>query len=217
VSREFDGNVANRIEPPNAYGNFPTMAAWINLDTGPNQFVCGKWDTGAFAGNGQNAQLVINGSQKVLFAVNVPPILTVTGATTVTLSGWHHVAGSYDGFTLRAYLDGAIDGSTSPGAGFTTNLAATWRIGVNKGEAAAFDGKIADVGFWERALLPAEVASLAGGTSPSRITHGLLSHCPLWGVDNPELDLRLGSATIQGTVPGSQDHPFVGSPWSAAG
>jgi hypothetical protein len=37
--------------------------------------------------------------------------VVLVGATSAPISTWHHVAASYDGFTMRVYLDGLLDGS----------------------------------------------------------------------------------------------------------
>jgi hypothetical protein len=53
------------------------------------------------------------------FVVFLSPsgVLTVTGATTVTVDVWHHVVGTWDGMTARLYVDGALDGEVG-GSGF---------------------------------------------------------------------------------------------------
>lgn len=76
---------------------------------------------------------------------------------------WHMVAATYDGAgTLKLYVDGALDAST-------TNIRfATWGqnnyIGRSNrwGEERVFMGSIDDVAIFDRALAPAEIALLGG-------------------------------------------------------
>lgn len=216
MARQFDGDVANYVTPQDAYGNFPSLAAKIELDSIPasEYAICGKW-SGSFLGYG--CLLGVLSSGKPRFAVNVPPIFVVDGATTLSTGTTYDVAGTYDGVTLNVYVDGVLDGTSSPGSGFTVNTGGVYRIGF-RDDGFSFDGRIAEVGFWNRPLRAAEVEALAGGVSPSRHMWGLISHCPLWGEDDPEEDLLQGvAAMITGTVAAATTPLPAGSPWSTAG
>jgi hypothetical protein len=91
----------------------------------------------------------------------------VWGGTQVAPSlgtgAWHHVALTFDGTTLKAYLDGSPIGA---GAAATYNLAgvplsvAQNHIGENY-----FNGLLDDVRVYGRALTATEVSSLAAGKS----------------------------------------------------
>jgi hypothetical protein len=219
MSRIWNGNIANYLAPlANAHGDFPTVAAWVKLasyaaNSGTTRPVAGQWDSG-----GKAEMLFVNFNGKVGYEVNIPPISSKAGATTLPLNEWHHVAGTYDG-TIRVYLDGVLDGSLAVG-GFTVDTSGgTWRIGYSSAGPWVWDGEIQDAALWSRPLTAKEIAALAGGVSPSRITNALLSHIPIWGEESPEPDFRRGAAAnIVGTLPqGSSPLPPVASPFSAAG
>lgn len=217
MPRSFDGNSANRIAAHAVNGNYSTLAAWIKLNSiGTQWAIASKWQTGD-----RNSVLQVTAAGKLSFAIISAALggQAVVGATTLPLDEWIHVCGRYGGDNEQAvWLDGVKDG-TRAGTGFTLTASGTFTIGYRSESGVfSFDGLIAEVGYWGRGLIDAEIQALAGGISPSRIPNELLAHLPLWGQDSPELDIVQGiAATIVGTVPASTDFPSVGSPWSADG
>ncbi len=84
-------------------------------------------------------------------------------AASLTQGTWHHVAVTYDGTNIRFYIDG-VPGDYQPASGITfgTNAEPLY-IGVDKpGAPEYFDGNIADVKMYTRALTTAEIRALAG-------------------------------------------------------
>ncbi len=71
----------------------------------------------------------------------------------------HHIAGTWDGTTIRLYVDGILQGSTgltTPAVnGFGLNIG-TW---VN-GSSRAYTGLVDEVSIYNRALSPAEIQSI---------------------------------------------------------
>src|ERR1043166_5991905 len=91
-----------------------TIEAWIKLTSINGNYqdiVCREaWQQ---AGTGGGYEFAITNSGKVRLDLYQSPnqYTTVIGATTVTASTWHHVAGVFDGNQMRVYLDGVLDGS----------------------------------------------------------------------------------------------------------
>lgn len=54
----------------------------------------------------------------------------ITGATTVTINTWHHVAMSRSGGTVRLFLDGALDGSGAYAGSFDPAAARPLTVGM---------------------------------------------------------------------------------------
>lgn len=215
MARDFNGSTANHITPGDISPNFPTVAAFIELDSIAQYAVAGKWTSGF----GQLSFLLeTTGTGKIQFAVNVPPILVVTGTTTMSTGTRYHVAGSYDGSVLTVYLNGVVDATNAAGSGFTVNTGGSYEIGYRSSGGFSFDGGLAEVATWLNPLLPEEIAALAGGVSPARHPRDLLSFCPLWGVDDPEVDLvQPFPAVITGTVPQRDTPLHAGQPWGFYG
>jgi len=94
-------------------------------------------------------------------------VLSPDGGTAVWDGNWHHVAGTFDGHTVRLYVDGTEVGSDTP-----TTLAIRYGlpahnrfyIGAYRGTCdLMFVGDISEVKVWTRALTPSEVAQRVKG------------------------------------------------------
>ncbi len=95
--------------------------------------------------------------------------LKTTDGTTSTLVAptgslsagqWHHVAATYDGATMRLFLDGAQVGSLAKSGSVVSEPSVPAWIGANPGEAGqVFDGTIDDVKFLPVALDSAAIAA----------------------------------------------------------
>jgi len=84
---------------------------------------------------------------------------------------WYHLAGTFDGATLRVYLDGVLKDSV-PLDGPIDTTTAPLRIGsdyVVNGPGSLFDGAVDEVGIWERPLSAAEILELAGKAGPPEV------------------------------------------------
>jgi hypothetical protein len=76
---------------------------------------------------------------------------------------WYHVAGTYDGSTMRLYLDG-IEQDTLDIAGAADS--GGWVRLSHSGSDEALDGLLDDVRIYDRALSPTEIYNLAQGKHP---------------------------------------------------
>ena len=91
---------------------------------------------------------------------------TVYSKVTVTDETWYHAAGTYDGKSVKIYIDGKLSnelGATAPIA--ITNDVLT--IGANSnGTSNRFDGIIDEVGIYNRGLTEDEVQETMKGFTP---------------------------------------------------
>jgi len=78
---------------------------------------------------------------------------------------WHHLAATYDEITVRWYGDGRLVGSSDLPLDTVDNL----QIGKRADYENTFPGRIDEVRIFNRALSEAEIAWLAGHTSPLSI------------------------------------------------
>ena len=82
----------------------------------------------------------------------------VGGPTAIPVGAWTHVALTYDGAAVRAYVGGALAAST-PAAGTIQTTTAALRIGGNVPYGEFFNGRIDDVRVYNRALSQAEITT----------------------------------------------------------
>ncbi|MFA5534998.1 MAG: LamG-like jellyroll fold domain-containing protein, partial [Mariniphaga sp.] len=88
--------------------------------------------------------------------------------TTINLGEWIHIAGTYDGFTQKLYIDGELKGSATLGGDIIYPPSGWFQIGAYKDDNEDFrhDGCISDVIIWEGALSSQKVKNLYHKTMP---------------------------------------------------
>jgi hypothetical protein len=88
--------------------------------------------------------------------VNINEDIGVTGTSAMVLDIWTHLAFTYDGSTLRMFVNGA-EVSAQPAAGAATTTAGVLRIGGNAYWGEYFRGMIDEVRLYNRALTATEI------------------------------------------------------------
>ena len=164
-SLSFDG-VNDRVSLGNPAslaitGNKITLEAWINPSS---------WRTESWRGNIINTEG--NGSSGYMLRCGASGTLSfnlgdgsawhevLSAANALTLNTWQHVAGTYDGTTMRLYLNGVQIGTTAS----TFNIASPgnsvvigdWSNGDNQRN---FPGKIDEVRVWNKTISAASLLS----------------------------------------------------------
>ncbi|MDP7317504.1 MAG: Ig-like domain-containing protein [SAR324 cluster bacterium] len=85
------------------------------------------------------------------------------GSTLVELDQWHHLAATYDGATVRLYLNGELDGSFSKTGSLENS--GDLLIGARANSSEYFQGRIDDVRIFSRALASTHIQDLFVETS----------------------------------------------------
>jgi len=149
-----------------------TLAAWIRPSLFATQDLIKKATINAT--NGYEISLSAPSSswpQKVFFRLNQQTsgdTYRVNSTTLYPLDGstWMHVAATYDGATMRLYINGALEASLPMPPPIATN-ALPLTIGGQSDGTRHFQGAMDDVRVYGRALSGAEIAALA---NPHTIT-----------------------------------------------
>lgn len=129
---------------------------------------------------------------------------------------WYHVVMRRSSGTLTFWVDGADTGySATDGAPNTPNTDFT--IGAQNREDEGiiwrFNGRIAEVALWNRAVSNAEIAGLGGDKfSPAFFPRSLVAYYPLIGRKSPETSLKGQTAALTG-APSTQPHPRIIYPY----
>lgn len=89
----------------------------------------------------------------------------VTSGVSATLNQWFHLAGTYDGTTLRFYVDGRLVGISTDT--FVANTTQAMRIGAWHDATLRMFGNIQHVRVYNRALDPDTITRRAQGGPPS--------------------------------------------------
>ena len=137
-----------------------------------------------------------------------------TSSTLLTIGPWYHVLATDSGGLTASNINLYINGTevsyynTNNGADQkTTN--GTWSIGGRTvDDNRNTDGRIAEVGVWNRVLTAGEITSLAKGFSPIFYKKLLKFYCPITGNATLEPNLVGARATTHdGTTKAS--HPRI--------
>ena len=84
----------------------------------------------------------------------------VTALTSVTDTFYHHAAVTFDGSTMRLYLDGILTNSAAPSFGFNADVAGQqFSIGNSSQGFNGFTGQIDEVRFWQRTRTQTQIAT----------------------------------------------------------
>ena len=144
-----------------------TLEAWVRprtLDGTARRIISKEATNGSgrqgyllyLTSSGFGFQRRLNDSYDTLFSTAVTPALHRA----------HHIAASYDGATMRLYVDGVLVGSRASAKSLVDH-SGPLRLGTHSSGSDAFTGSLDEVAVYERALSSAEVAAHveAGGGS----------------------------------------------------
>jgi len=99
-----------------------------------------------------------NNNNKMGFGIRTSAATYFTYGPTLD-TNWHHYVGTYDGQTIKLYKDGAFYSQNTAPSGNILIQDEPIRFGSRYG-GDYFDGRIDEVGIWNRVLSPAEVSAL---------------------------------------------------------
>jgi hypothetical protein len=145
-----------------------TVMAWVKPN-GYSNFAGVVVKGGDSLGSPEDANysLMIMNNMQVRFAAGDE----YDGTTQVTAGSWHHLAVTYDGSTLKMYVDGQLDVQHAAAITPSVNDDALC-VGVNKaGNDVYFAGLIDDVRIHDRALSAEELAALYLAASQYLVAH----------------------------------------------
>jgi len=108
----------------------------------------------------------VNGTKTIQFHIYTGGAWTYSTYTpTFDITQWHHYAGTWDGTTIRLYVDGTMQDSDSKSGSMSDTGALT--IGRDDGASRYLDGMLDEVRIYNAKLTDTEVAALAGQTALS--------------------------------------------------
>ena len=153
----FGGTTAGRVTVPDAASlhltEGMTLEAWVN----PSATVTTTWQA-----------VIYKGLDVYLLGTNSPtgfPVgggkmgakeVLTSGVALLPLHSWTHMATTYDGTTLRLYINGA-EVSSLPDTGRIRDSTAPLEIGGSLADGGPFSGLIDDVRLYSTALTAAQI------------------------------------------------------------
>ncbi|HEV6954739.1 MAG TPA: LamG-like jellyroll fold domain-containing protein, partial [Promicromonospora sp.] len=165
----FDGS-AGRVSVPDSatldVSGPMTVAAWVRPERVATQYVVKK----AVLATHDGYEIGLSSAGRAFFRVNQATSgdtfrANATSSYPVDGQTWTHLVGVFDGTRVRLYVDGVEQGSVVGPAAVGTNDRPLL-VGDQPGGGYPLQGAVDDVLLLDRALSPAEVASLAAGSFP---------------------------------------------------
>jgi hypothetical protein len=184
-----------------------TVEAWINrAASGVQHSIVEKYGCNATDGG---YVLRVTATDRLLFGTrdDCNNGSSVIGNVPIPAGVWTHVAGSWDGVTLRVFVNGVTDTSTATTRN-PKNGATALKIGERGNGGTPFNGQIDDVRLWSVARTAAQIAAnrtvcLTGSEA------GLAGY---W-----RLDEGAGVTTADATANGNTGTLVNGAGWAAVG
>jgi len=139
-------------------GNAPrTMSVWVKPEGGGTRSAL-EWGSDAST---QRCAVLVQPNNGIKFCGKWAD---VQSNGSVANGEWHYISETYDGTTMRIYIDGVLDKEQAVAINTVPNVG---RIGINiKTTGEFFNGDIDEVRIYDRALTQEEIAWLAGWTEP---------------------------------------------------
>ncbi len=163
------------------------MAGWIRRPT------TGSTQSWGFRENANHCLLISSYSNNYWYAtVANGSNMNISVQNLITLTGWIHVAFSFDGSQtgnlnrLKVYIDGIlrttglIQTGTIPSTTSNNSAMDTFRIGRSQADNLWSTGDFAELGMWQASLSDHEIASLGDGITCDKIRpQSLVYYTPL--------------------------------------
>jgi len=144
----------------NLSGSAITLECWCNVDNfqSSSPYISQLIGTES-AGNSAFLRLGdadITAGNKIEFALQIGAgAVQLTSISTLETGRWYHIAGVYDGSTMKIYIDGVEDASVAQSGSFTSN--SDFYIASNDGTERYLDGKVDEARIWSDARTPTEI------------------------------------------------------------
>ena len=165
------------VSVPNAPSLNPTTAvtleAWVRAAAGVDRYIMSKGDDSFYLGIGPDGTT----SNKLSFYLLLSGGNSgwLQGTTSLNDNLWHHVAATYDGVTLRVYVDGLLENSRA-GSGTLPTGTSPVRIGGRLFIANTFDGLMDEVRIWNVARSQSDIQANMWNTALAANTPGLVAY-----------------------------------------
>jgi len=145
-----------------------TLSAWVLMNSSTNGQIIYKGNLS----NAASEAYALNGN--VLFSVKINSNCIAGQGwknslynQTIAPTQWHHLASTFDGNTVKNYYDGIYLNSYNYSGLIDSCLNSNLRFGynhnLNNNNGSPWNGKIDDIGIWNRALTQQEISDLYNG------------------------------------------------------
>ena len=132
-----------------------TIEAWVRHDEGG--VYDGILQKGSLTSSFGKYEIHTTNDNKLRFILNGTTDNSVVTSNSIPVGLWTHIVASWDGTTIRAYINGVVDQNTDLFSGPLTTDSNPLRIGMYYSSGFIFNGQIDGVKIYNRALSAEEV------------------------------------------------------------
>ncbi|MCA9321799.1 MAG: IPT/TIG domain-containing protein [Planctomycetes bacterium] len=104
---------------------------------------------------------LIHGSNRIEFMVWTSNLTILNPTINLSTQTWHHIAGTWDGSTMRVFLNG-VQLASMPKTGTMLQTSGPLLIGRGNSDSENWGGQLDEVRIWSVARTPAEISSSMG-------------------------------------------------------
>ena len=221
MARDFNGT-SDRMDMANVWDNSATnqtIAMWVFPDSvANNQYFFSGFDSGGTNLGGIILWTGANTDGRILLTGRLATSDVLRGCVddTLSITSWQHIAATWDGGIdagtgIKIYHNGTECTYSDDSDGVGSGLAAMdgdHEIGGRHTGARYYNGRIAELGHWDRELSATEIAQLAASYTPLFIPNGLRIY-PLQGMirNTPHNYIGGETVTLNGTA--VVEHPRI--------
>jgi len=160
---QFDGNDDYAKIDVNDWGGNFSVSLWANTGNASQNRYSSAFTVNDVAGDPESFQIMTSGSN----AGDWELYHNVSYSFGAIQEGvWTHLAVTYESNTLRQYLNGNLVQTTIVPSGSIDSIE-LYKVGVNRGGNAHFEGLIDDLKVWNRTLLDSEVSEINAAAAVS--------------------------------------------------
>ena len=147
-----------------AVGNV-TVSAWVHFDTVSTNGIVSKFQNAA--GGKSFFLYTAGGKLKWLVSTDGTAEVFINSGSTLNTGQWYHIVATYDGTTMKTFVDGVLDDSGTGASGSIHTTTSKLIVSGYDNTAHDFHGRIADLRVMDRAITNEEVLGLFRGDTPS--------------------------------------------------
>lgn len=135
-----------------------TLQAWVRPETNSAfGVIVGNYN---YPTNVNQMQMLLRreGSNYSFWLDSGSGYTSITAVGSVVVGSWQHVTGTWDGTTMRIYIDGVLANSSAK-TGTIPSKPTSFSIGFNASASERFDGDIDEVRIWDIALTGTDITN----------------------------------------------------------
>lgn len=141
-----------------------TIAGWVYIRGSCGTYnVCSIFSKGTSNFIGYNLEIDTASGGVYKVRLDLSDKQNVYGTSTIGSNQWYHIAATFDGTTVKIYVNGALQTSTAQTYIPTFNTTTARAGNANSNEDLPMNGYIDELGVWNRALTYTEISTLYNG------------------------------------------------------